>query len=72
MRSMRASSRKRAARRSDGKVWLDADDLERNDILNLVQEVVPEDSMLVIVVATGAVWQVPLTGDGLLPDGVAP
>jgi hypothetical protein len=56
----------------DGRTWLDADDFERNDILNLVEEVQPEDSILVIVVATGDIWQIPLGPGQLLPDGVRP
>jgi hypothetical protein len=53
-----------------GRNWLDADDVERNDILNLVAEAQPEDTILVIVVATGDIWQIPLA-DGL-PAGVRP
>jgi hypothetical protein len=56
----------------DGRSWLGADDFERNDILNLVEEVQPKDTILVIVVATGDIWQVPLAGALLLPDGVRP
>jgi hypothetical protein len=56
----------------DGSNWLNASDVERNDILNLVEEVQPEDSILVIVVATGDIWQIPLAAGQLLPDGVQP
>lgn len=54
----------------DGKVWLQADDVARNDILNLVEEVQPEDSILVIVVATGDIWQIPRGDRQMLPAGV--
>jgi hypothetical protein len=56
----------------DGRNWLDADDSERNDILNLVEEVQPEDSILVIVVATGDIWQIPLADGQMLPAGLRP
>jgi hypothetical protein len=56
----------------DGRNWLDADDVERNDILNLVEEAQPKDSILVIVVATGDIWQIPLSPGQLLPAGVRP
>jgi hypothetical protein len=56
----------------DGSNWLGADDHERNDILNLVEEVMPADSILVIVVATGDIWQIPLGAGQQLPDGVRP
>jgi hypothetical protein len=52
----------------DGKAWLDADDYERNDILNLVEEDMPDGTDLVIDVSTGDIWQVPLAGAALLPD----
>jgi len=51
----------------DGKVWLDADNYERNDILNLVEEDMPDGTDLVIDVSTGDIWQVPLAGAALLP-----
>ena len=54
----------------DGRNWLDASDFERNDILNLVAEAKPEGSILVIVVATGDIWQIPLVAGQMLPDGV--
>jgi len=56
----------------DGKHWLDADDYERNDILNLVEEVMPADTILVIVVATGDIWQIPLADGAPLPGGIRP
>ena len=56
----------------DGRNWLDADDFERNDILNLVAEAKPAGSILVIVVATGEIWQIPLVAGQILPDGVRP
>jgi hypothetical protein len=52
----------------DGKNWLDADNYERNDILNLVEEAMPDGTELVIDVSTGDIWQVPLAGGALLPD----
>jgi hypothetical protein len=52
----------------DGKTWLDADNYQRNDILNLVEEDTPEGTDLVIDVSTGDIWQVPLAGAALLPD----
>lgn len=56
----------------DGGVWLQANDYERNDILNLVAEAQPEDTILVIVVATGDIWQIPLAAGQALPEGVRP
>jgi hypothetical protein len=54
----------------DGEVWLDADDVERNDILNLVEDDQPEDSILVIVIATGDIWRIPRAAGQALPAGV--
>jgi hypothetical protein len=54
----------------DGKVWLDADDYERNDILNTIDEDLPKDTEVVIDVSTGDIWQVPLAFGVMLPDGV--
>src|SRR4051812_14476522 len=54
----------------DGKVWLEADHYERNDILNLVADDQPEDSILVLVVATGDIWQIPVAAGQALPAGV--
>jgi hypothetical protein len=54
----------------DGKVWLEADDYERNDILNLVEDDQPEDSILVIVIATGDIWQIPRADGQMLPAGL--
>lgn len=56
----------------DGKVWLDADDYERNDILNLVEADMPKDTILVIDVSSGDIWQVPLAYGAMLPDGIRP
>jgi hypothetical protein len=53
-----------------GENWLDADNTERNDILNLVAEAQPENTMLVIVVATGDIWQIPVEPLQLLPSNV--
>jgi len=55
-----------------GKDWLQADDFERNDILNLIEEAQPQDSILVIVVATGDIWQIPFGTGQMLPEGVRP
>src|SRR5689334_22943996 len=52
----------------DGKVWLEADNYERNDILNLVEEAKPAGTEMVIDVSTGDIWQVPLAGTAMLPD----
>ncbi len=52
----------------DGKVWLEADNYERNDILNLVEEAKPAGTEMVIDVSTGDIWQVPLAGAAMLPD----
>jgi len=43
----------------DGENWLDADNYERNDILNLIEDAQPDNTRLVIDVSTGDVWQVP-------------
>jgi hypothetical protein len=56
----------------DGKAWLDADNYERNDILNLVEEDMPEGTELVIDVSTGDIWQVPLADGAPLPGGIRP
>ncbi|WP_395016701.1 hypothetical protein [Dongia sp.] len=56
----------------DGRVWLDADDYDRNDILNEVEADLPKDTILVIDVSTGDIWQVPLADGALLPDGFRP
>ncbi len=56
----------------DGGHWLDEENFERNDILNLVQEAQPENTMLVIVVATGDIWQIPVLPLQLLPSNVRP
>jgi hypothetical protein len=52
----------------DGKAWLDADEYTRNDILNEVEDAMPDGTDLVIDVSTGDVWQVPLADGALLPD----
>jgi hypothetical protein len=56
----------------DGKVWLGADDYDRNDILNTVEEDMPDGTILVIDVSTGDLWQVPLAYGAMLPDGIRP
>jgi hypothetical protein len=56
----------------DGKVWLGADEYDRNDILNLVEADMPDGTILVIDVSSGDIWQVPLAYGALLPDGIRP
>jgi hypothetical protein len=55
-----------------GETWLDADDYARNDILNLVEEDLPADTILVIDVSSGDIWQVPVALGVMLPDGIRP
>ncbi|GAB2179531.1 hypothetical protein [Dongia sp. agr-C8] len=56
----------------DGEAWLDADDYERNDMLNEIQDTMPDGTDLVIDVSTGDIWQVPLPDGALLPDAFRP
>jgi hypothetical protein len=53
----------------DGQQWLDADDFERNALLNKAESDAPEGTVFVIVVATGAVWKIPPSADDLIADG---
>ncbi|HVY98209.1 MAG TPA: hypothetical protein VHA35_01825 [Dongiaceae bacterium] len=43
----------------DGAAWFNADDFERNDMLNLVQEGEPDGTTFMLCVATGEVWKIP-------------
>jgi uncharacterized protein YcfL len=43
----------------DGASWFDADDFERNDMLNEVERDEPDGTTFVICVATGEVWKIP-------------
>jgi hypothetical protein len=52
----------------DGRVWLDADDYERNDILLEVEDAMPDGTELVIDVSSGDIWEVPLAAAALLPE----
>jgi len=56
----------------DGKVWLGADEYDRDDILNTVEADLPDGTILVIDVSSGDIWQVPLAYGAMLPDGIHP
>jgi hypothetical protein len=56
----------------EGRTWLDAGDYARNDMLNEIQDGLPDGADLVIDVSTGDVWQVPLAEGALLPDAFRP
>jgi hypothetical protein len=43
----------------DGAAWFDADDFERNDMLNEVERDEPDGTTFVLCVATGEVWKIP-------------
>jgi hypothetical protein len=59
------------ARVIDGDDWLNADDWERNDLLNQARSSQPDGTTLVIEVATGDVWAIPpgKNGDALFDLG---
>lgn len=53
----------------DGGTWLHADDARRNALLLQAESQLPPDAVLVLVVATGEVWQIGDTGEALFTDG---
>jgi len=53
----------------DGQKWLNAGDYERNTLLLGVEKAMPPGATLVLVVATGEVWVIPLGSTGLIVAG---